>query len=67
MKITVEVAFEIGDVVFLRMREERLGGLVTRFMVGRGGVTYAVTWGNGSETWHYAFELSIEHIPDFVT
>ncbi len=67
MKITVEVAFEIGDVVFLRMREERIGGLVTRFAVGAGGVTYAVAWGTGQETWHYALELSVEHIPNYVT
>lgn len=68
MKITIESAFEIGDVVFLRMRQDHVGGIITRLMVfGAGEVSYSVSWGNGQDSWHYAMELSTEYVPNFVS
>ena len=57
--------FGLGERVFLRMAEERQRGLVTGVMVVPGSLTYRVSWGDGRDTNHYAFELTREHEPDY--
>lgn len=66
MKRTVDATYWIGDVVFLRVNEERKPGMVTKVSIcGGGGVLYAVTWRGGAETYHYECELSSEYVPDY--
>ena len=61
----VKVAYDFGDLVYLKVREERFAGMVTGIMLRPGSVAYCVTWANGSETFHFAFELTAEYEPDF--
>lgn len=60
-----EVTHPIGSVVYLRMRDEPMRGLVTGYHVWPDQLSYAVTWGNGNETTHFAIELSAEFEPHF--
>lgn len=62
---TIEVEFDIGDVVFLRVRSERWAGMVTAFTVKPHGIIYAVTWEDGHELWHAAIELTTEFVPEY--
>jgi hypothetical protein len=52
-------------VVFLRLRGERQPGMVTQVAIRPTGVLYGVTWGNGTESYHYDIELSLEYVPDY--
>lgn len=61
----VNAAYWISDLVYLRTRNERLSGMVTGVNIRPSGVLYAVTWGNGSETYHWEFELSDSYIPEW--
>ena len=53
-----------GDIVFLRVREERVRGMVTGVNIRPNGITYSVDWPSGYAS-HYEFELTSEFIPDF--
>lgn len=64
-KLTLDIAFTFGDIVFLKTRAERVAGMVTRISVARHSITYCVSWGNGNETWHYEYELTSEFLPSF--
>ena len=54
-----------GETVFLKVREERVAGLITGYILRPGSTVYCVTWGNGQETNHFGFELAAEYEPDF--
>jgi hypothetical protein len=57
-----------GDVVYLKCRAERVGGMVTFIHARPTGLVYGITWGNtGYESSHYDFELSTEYEPDYCT
>lgn len=58
-------AFQLGQIVYLLCRAEKLKGMVARYTVFPGGVVYHVTWGNGNESSHYAIELTDEYVSDF--
>jgi hypothetical protein len=61
-----ESAFGLSDVVFLRCRDEPMRGMITAVTFKSSGLPlYAVTWGSGSETWHYECEISAEYVPVF--
>lgn len=62
---TVRAVYWFGDVVFLRVAEERSKGMIVgaNFRPG-GGLTYLVQW-DGAETYHYEIELTREYLPDF--
>lgn len=65
-KIKVELWHAIGEIVYLRVRDEQIKGMVTAAHVFESGITYSVCWGDdGNETSHYAFELTSEFSPDF--
>lgn len=53
-----DIAHKIGDFVYLRARDEPIRGQVTGYHVRTVSVLYAITWGTGSESSHYDFELS---------
>lgn len=53
-----------GDVVYLRIREERTRGMITGVNLRPGGVCYGVQW-PGEESFHYEFELTTEFVHDF--
>jgi hypothetical protein len=39
--------------------------MVTGVNIRPGGLHYGVTWGSGSESWHYEYELTPEFVADF--
>lgn len=57
--------FDIGERVFHRCAIGRIPGLVTGVHFIPGSVKYHVSWGDNTETMHYALELSREYVPDF--
>lgn len=54
-----------GQVVYHRMADSARRGCVTALWVRPHGVLYEVSWGSGSSTLHYDFELTAEYEPDF--
>lgn len=56
--------YSIGDIVYLKIRDERLRGMITAITLRPASVTFEVTWPT-SASWHYAFELSPEFEPDY--
>lgn len=64
--MTIRFEFRFGQVVFLRCRPERKAGMITA-VHGRpeASLSYGVTWGDGNETCHFAFELATEFLPDY--
>lgn len=61
----VRAIYWFFDIVYLRVRSEKLTGMITGIALKPTGLTYAVTWGTGTETWHYEMELTSEYVPDF--
>ncbi len=59
-----QTPYWIGDIVYLRVADEKRRGMVTGVMF-RQGETYAVTWPDGNEKWHAAIELTSEYIPEW--
>ncbi len=57
--------YAIADIVYLRVRSERIRGMVTGIVARPCSVLFYVTWGNGTETAHYEIELSSEYVPDY--
>lgn len=64
-EIVIKSKYEIGEVVYLRVRPEKNYGMVTGLSVRQSGITYAVTWEDANEKWHYDCELSSEFTPRF--
>lgn len=65
LRMARRARYDLGATVYLRCRDERLRGIVTDVRITPGDVVYAVTWGNGCESTHYALELAAEYTPDF--
>ena len=64
--IELELAFQLGDIVFLRVCEERDAGMVTGICLRPDNtVIYYVSWGSGGESGHYAIELTDSFLPAF--
>lgn len=64
MKLTITVAHEIGDIVYLRVVQERSPGIVTGYGIRPGNlVMYYVSWDDGCERLHYDLELCKEYCP----
>ncbi len=62
----VRLPWDFGTVVYLRVQNEPRKGMVTGYVVhGGGGFSVLVSWGDGSETRHYALELTTEYLPDY--
>lgn len=65
----IDTAFWIGDVVYLRSRDDAMRGIVCGLQAfGSASVpciSYQLCWGNGTNTWHYDLELSTQYIPDW--
>jgi hypothetical protein len=58
------VGYRFGDIVYLRIREERVAGMVTAIHLYPTGKTYGVSWADdGQESVHYALELDTEFAP----
>lgn len=63
---TFTAPYGLGDVVYLRLRDEPQRGMVTRVEFRGSGAFFEVSWGSAISSWHYAIELSSEFVPDFV-
>lgn len=57
MKLTIAIEFEIGSSVEYKNKIGKDEGIVTGYSVRQGAVSYAVTWSNKEEKYHYGFEL----------
>lgn len=63
---TIEVDFDIKDVVYLTTRKERIPGKVVQLIVDVQGVMYRVCWSDDlSSTQHYSFELSKKFVKNW--
>lgn len=58
--MTLDPDFELGELVYLRVGDEDARGIVTGIVLRPHGCTFYVSWGNRTETEHYACELSRE-------
>ena len=66
MQVEFEVCYELSDIVYLRVRSEKVKGMVTGYTFRPGSsAVYHVTWALGEESAHYAVELSDTYINDF--
>lgn len=64
----VTLDFGFGDVVYLRVRRDKVPGMIVSIELRPCGMSYCVTWGNeGHALSHYAFELTAEYLPDYDT
>jgi hypothetical protein len=63
----LRLPYDYGQVVYHKLRAEKIAGYVTGYQAYQGGFLVCVTWEDSlTESPHYAYELSLEHIPDFV-
>ncbi len=62
----LQTEFWVGDVVYLRVADEPMRGMVTSVNIRQAMVTFEVTWGTTAASWHHAMELSLEYVPDFM-
>jgi hypothetical protein len=54
----------IGDVVYLKVRDVNVRGMVTAITIRPFGTTFEVTWPH-TVSFHYAIELTAEYEPTF--
>lgn len=64
-RVEINLHHEIGDVVYLRLSEDKCGVIVSFMVCAGGSVLYGVTWRDGQEGRHYAIELSKEPVPEY--
>ena len=57
MKHTINIDFNLGDIVYLRTDPEQNPRMITGIMVRPIGIAYSVTFG-ANESAHYAIELN---------
>jgi hypothetical protein len=61
----INAKFWFGDIVFLKVAQDRNPGMVTGVILrGNNSTTYEVTW-DGGVTLHYDMELTTEFVPDW--
>jgi hypothetical protein len=65
--VTLYVDHAYGATVHLKLRQERMPGMVTGFLVRSTGLVYLIAWGDGSESSHFDVELTDSFTPDFET
>lgn len=66
MNRTINTTYWLGNVVYLRVNDDAVRGMVTSVCItASGAYVYSVTWRGGSETRHYECELTSEYVPDF--
>jgi hypothetical protein len=63
----IRLDYDIGDVVYHRLADERRRGLVTGILVRPSGCSFLITWADHVESTHFAMELSGEFIPDYAS
>jgi hypothetical protein len=64
--ITFESVFQLGEIVYLRVKSEHDPGMITGISLRpNNGILYDVSWGTRNETRHFAMELTTEYVPDY--
>jgi len=62
----ISTRYDIGDVIYHRLAEERRRGMVTGIVITPEETKYWVTWPpDFVEKTHYECELSSEYVPDY--
>jgi hypothetical protein len=60
----LRLPFACGDVVYHRAKTDKVGGIVTGFVIRQDGVQILVTWGDDLREGSHAFyELTMEFSP----
>lgn len=57
--------YPFGAVVYLKVRSEKVAGMVTGYFIRPQGWGYYVGWADGREGIHYEFELAGEYAPEW--
>jgi hypothetical protein len=57
--------FALGDVLYLKMGDERRPGIVTGYFIYDGGYMLQLSWGNSTDSRHYPIEVTREYEPRF--
>ena len=57
--IKINLEFQIGDIVYMKVAPED-AGMVTGYLIRPTGVSYAVTWADADEKFHFAVELTAD-------
>jgi hypothetical protein len=63
--LTLYVKFRLGDVVYLKIRQDSHKGMVTGITHRPTGTAYSITWEDGCESGHYDIELTDTYIPEY--
>jgi len=61
----IPLRYDLGDIVYHRLADERRKGMVTGLKIDPGGAMYYVTWPDHMEHQHFECELSTEFVPDY--
>lgn len=63
--MTVTVPWPLGQIVYLRVADEKHRGMITGYLARDSGISALVTWSDRAETTHYPFELTTEYVADY--
>ncbi len=63
----IRAPWDFGTIVFLRIRSEKIRGMVTGYTFDPRGMLTWVSWPDSSESKHHLCELTTEYLPDYET
>ena len=61
----IRTEYSIGDLVYLKLREDKEKAYITGISVRPAGVAYYLSWGDATESFHYDFEITKEYVPNY--
>ena len=56
----ISTPYELGDIVYMKIDVDQNEMMITGFNVRQRGITYELSRSNGSTSWHYDFEFTLE-------
>lgn len=62
----IDLPYDFGEIVYLKIRSERVKGMVTGYYINHSTLMIAITWADTlHEIHHYPFELTKEFTLDY--
>lgn len=65
--MTVKFPWPFGTILYLRVRTEKVKGMLTGYNLNENGFGCFVSWPDCSESRHFISELTTEYLPDYET